>query len=118
MAKRDVRQLQLPLGEGPKLRVIQGLGQKKPNEKLVSRNAVARVLMGAGADLLLKRISSERAEVIERLRREQPENEPVDDAVGREAVRRLVELEQGGPRGMLADEYFEQLEARARAESG
>lgn len=60
---------------------------------------------------------AERAELIARLRREQLENEPVDDAVGREAVRRLVELEQGGPKGMLADEYFDQLEARARAES-
>ena len=60
---------------------------------------------------------AERAEVIERLRREQLESEPVDDAVGREAVRRLVELEQGGPKGMLADDYFDQLEARARAET-
>ena len=65
MPKRDDRQLQLPLHEAPKLRVIQGLGQKKA-EKLVSRDAVARVLMGAGADLLLKRISPERAEVIEK----------------------------------------------------
>ena len=65
MARRDDRQLQLPLEPGPKLRVIQGLGQKQ-TEKLVSRDAVARVLMGAGADLLLRRISPERAEVIEK----------------------------------------------------
>ncbi len=48
----------------PKLRLIQGLGQKQ-QEPLASRDAVARVLMEAGADLLLRRISSERAEEIE-----------------------------------------------------
>ena len=62
--KRDDRQLEFPLGAGPRLRVIQGLGQKK-QEPLASRDAVTRVLIEAGADLLLRRISSERAEVIE-----------------------------------------------------
>jgi hypothetical protein len=62
MTKRDDRQLQLPLA--PKLRVIEGLGQRQA-EPLASRDAVARVLIGAGADLLLRRISSERAEEIE-----------------------------------------------------
>lgn len=64
MAKRDDRQLELKLGEAPKLRVIQGLGQKQ-QEPLASRDAVTRVLIEAGADLLLRRISSERAEAIE-----------------------------------------------------
>lgn len=65
MSKRphDERQLDLPLA--PKLRVIDGLGQKK-TEPLLTRDAVARVLMEAGADLLLRRISHERAEVIEK----------------------------------------------------
>lgn len=62
MTKRDERQLKLPLM--PKLRVIDGLGQRKP-EPLASRDDVARVLIGAGADLLLRRISSERAEELE-----------------------------------------------------
>jgi hypothetical protein len=52
--------------EPRKLRLIRGLGQKK-QEPLVSRDAVARALIEAGADLLLRRISSDRAEEIERL---------------------------------------------------
>ena len=64
MRKRDDGQLQLDLATPPKLRVIKGLGQKQ-QEPLASRDAVARVLMEAGADLLLRRISSERAEEIE-----------------------------------------------------
>ena len=60
--KRDQRQLDLDLQ--PKLRLIKGLGQKQ-TEPLASRDAVARVLIEAGADMLLKRISAERAEVIE-----------------------------------------------------
>ncbi|MEW5741559.1 MAG: hypothetical protein AB1938_21760 [Myxococcota bacterium] len=64
MTKRDERQLNLPLNERPRLKVIQGLGQKK-EEPLVDRDAVARVLVEAGADLLLRRISPERAQVIE-----------------------------------------------------
>lgn len=64
MAKRDDRQLEFSLNAAPKLRVIQGLGQKK-QEALASRDAVARVLIEAGADMLLRRISPERAELIE-----------------------------------------------------
>ncbi len=65
MSKRDDRQLELNLKAAPKLRVIEGLGQKK-QEPLASRDAVARVLIEAGADMLLRRISPERAEVIEK----------------------------------------------------
>ena len=69
MAKKndgDSRQLDLNLtAPAPKLRVIQGLGQRQ-QEPLLSRDAVARVLMEAGADLLLRRISTERAAVIEK----------------------------------------------------
>lgn len=64
MKKRDERQLDLPLESKPRLKVIQGLGQKQ-QEPLASRDAVARVLIEAGADLLLRRISPERAEAIE-----------------------------------------------------
>ncbi|MFO0597509.1 MAG: hypothetical protein U0228_19545 [Myxococcaceae bacterium] len=66
MSRRDDRQLELGLNAkpGPRLRVIQGLGQKQ-QEPLLSRDAVARVLMEAGADLLLRRISPERAAEIE-----------------------------------------------------
>lgn len=63
MTRRDKRQLELPLA--PRLRVINGLAQKK-EEPLASRDAVARCLIEAGADLLLHRISPERAESIER----------------------------------------------------
>jgi hypothetical protein len=49
----------------PGLRVIQGGGQRR-QEQLSSRDAVVRVLVEAGADLLLRRISPERAEEIER----------------------------------------------------
>lgn len=63
--KKDERQLELPLTAAPKLRVIQGLGQKQV-EPLADRDAVARVLIEAGADLLLRRISSVRAEEIEK----------------------------------------------------
>lgn len=69
--KRDDRQLELftldpePSAKpGPKLKVIRGLGQRQ-DEPLASRDAVARVLVEAGADLLLRRISADRAEVIE-----------------------------------------------------
>lgn len=47
-----------------KLRLIEGLGQKQ-QEPLRSRDAVARVLIEAGADLLLRRISPDRAAAIE-----------------------------------------------------
>jgi hypothetical protein len=46
------------------LRVIQG-GGKRTREPLTSRDAVIRVLVEAGADLLLRRISPERAQAIE-----------------------------------------------------
>jgi hypothetical protein len=57
------RQLELPLSTAPKLRLIRGGGRTQ--ERLDNRDAVARVLIEAGADLLLKRISAERAEAIE-----------------------------------------------------
>lgn len=47
------------------LRVIQG-GGERVQEALSSRDAVVRVLVEAGADLLLRRITAERAEYIER----------------------------------------------------
>lgn len=62
--RKDDRQLELPLSAPPKLRVIRGLGQKR-EDPLKDRDAVARVLMEAGADLLLRRISPERAQEIE-----------------------------------------------------
>jgi len=49
----------------PLLRLIHGSGAKQP-PSLDSRDAVIRVLIGAGADLLLRRISPERAEEIRR----------------------------------------------------
>lgn len=48
------------------LRVIKGEGQRRPDEPLASRDAVARVLMEAGVDLLLRRITPVRAAEIER----------------------------------------------------
>lgn len=55
-----------PVAADPRsrFRVIQG-GGKRVQEPLESRDAVVRVLLEAGADLLLRRISPERAEVIE-----------------------------------------------------
>ena len=50
----------------PGLRVIKGGGQRRADEPLVSRDAVARVLMEAGVDLLLRRITPLRAAEIER----------------------------------------------------
>jgi hypothetical protein len=47
------------------LRVIPGGGQRRQDEPLVSRDAVARALMEAGVDLLLRRISPQRAAEIE-----------------------------------------------------
>ncbi|AEI66355.1 hypothetical protein LILAB_22300 [Corallococcus macrosporus] len=47
------------------MRVIKGEGRRR-EEPLASRDAVARVLMEAGADLLLRRISPARAGEIER----------------------------------------------------
>lgn len=54
-----------PRREAPKLRLIQG-GGERVEEALDSRDSVVRVLIEAGADLLLRRISSVRAEEIER----------------------------------------------------
>lgn len=54
-----------PAPARPGLRVIQGGGQRT-FEPLASRDAVVRVLIEAGADLLLRRISAERADEIER----------------------------------------------------
>jgi hypothetical protein len=48
------------------LRVIEGGGQRRQDEPLVSRDAVARALMEAGVDLLLRRITPTRAAEIER----------------------------------------------------
>ncbi|MFZ5471254.1 MAG: hypothetical protein ACOZIN_17665 [Myxococcota bacterium] len=53
------------MGASPGLRLIQGGGQRA-QEPLASRDAVIRVLVETGADLLLRRISVERAEEIER----------------------------------------------------
>jgi hypothetical protein len=61
---KDPSQLELPLSTRPKLTLLKGDGQRK-QEPLDSRDAVARVLIEAGADLLLKRISCARAEYIE-----------------------------------------------------
>jgi hypothetical protein len=77
--KKSHHQLELPLlrasnscgspdaaaAPRPPLRLIKGSGAKKP-ERLDSRDAVVRVLIEAGADLLLRRISSQRAEEIRR----------------------------------------------------
>ncbi len=51
--------------DGPLLRLVGGCGQRT-EEPLDSREAVIRVLVEAGADLLLHRISPERAEEIRR----------------------------------------------------
>lgn len=48
----------------PGLRVIRGEGQKRV-EPLQSRDAVVRVLVETGVDLLLRRISPERSEEIQ-----------------------------------------------------
>jgi hypothetical protein len=52
-----------PLGG---LRVIEGGGQRRQDEPLGSRDAVARAMMEAAVDLLLRRITPARAEEIER----------------------------------------------------
>lgn len=62
MKKKDPRQMELALP--PRLKVLSGEG-RRAQEPLESRDAVARVLMEAGADLLLRRISDERAAEIE-----------------------------------------------------
>jgi hypothetical protein len=65
----------------------------------------------------LARLSPSEREELEVAFFEQLEHEPVDVELGREAVRRLREARQGGPKGPLVDEYFDQLEARTRVES-
>ena len=62
--KKETRQLELSLSAKPKLTLIKGQGQRV-QEPLTNRDAVARVLIEAGADMLLRRISPERAEYIE-----------------------------------------------------
>jgi hypothetical protein len=54
-----------PAMAGSRLRVLPGGGQRRQDEPLGSRDAVVRVLLEAGADLLLRRISHVRAEEIE-----------------------------------------------------
>lgn len=54
-----------PATGGARLRVLPGGGQRRQDEPLQSRDAVVRVLLEAGADLLLRRISHVRAEEIE-----------------------------------------------------
>lgn len=55
-----------PVAAGaPALRLIRGEGARRP-EPLQSRESVVRVLVETGADLLLRRISPERAGAIQR----------------------------------------------------
>ena len=54
----------IPFEQRRTLRLIRGNGTRQP-ERLDSRDAVIRVLIEAGADLLLRRISSQRAEEIQ-----------------------------------------------------
>ncbi len=61
---REKKPTQLSLPLSPPLRVIEGGGQRK-RERLVSRDAVVRALVETGADMLLRRISVERAEEIQ-----------------------------------------------------
>jgi hypothetical protein len=61
-SQRDAAQLR---SDRPPLRLIRGDGEKKA-ERLDSRDAVVRVMIEAGADLLLRKISSDRAEDIRR----------------------------------------------------
>ncbi len=64
---RSPIQLSLPFEPArPGLRVIEGGGQPKPRERLNSPEAVMRLLVEASADVLLRRISPERAHEIER----------------------------------------------------
>lgn len=62
--KKETRQLELPLLAKPILTLINGQ-RERTQEVLDNRGAVIRVLIEAGADLLLRRISPERAELIE-----------------------------------------------------
>ena len=53
-----------PCEKRPVFKVIQGGGERR-QESLASREAVVRLLVETGADLLLRRISHERAEHIQ-----------------------------------------------------
>lgn len=59
----------------------------------------------------------ERKELIEKLieRAKHAARDALDEELGREAVRRLRELERGEVKGIPAEELFDRLEARARA---
>lgn len=93
MTRRDERQLTFDLR--PRLKVLRGDGQRRA-DPMASRDAVARVLLDAGTDLLLRRISVPRAEAIER---EVNEVLALFDAVDRtpslmgQLERRLADLE-------------------------
>ncbi len=63
--KRPEPRAQPAFGARPALRVIQGQGERA-RERLSSRDAVIRVLLETGADLLLRKISPVRAEAIEK----------------------------------------------------
>jgi len=63
-AEPDAEPTSTPTPRASFLRVIQG-GGERTREPLTSRDAVVRVLVEAGADLLLRRISPERAQAIE-----------------------------------------------------
>lgn len=58
-------QLELPFDRSPSLRLIRG-GGDRPKEPLASREAVTRVLLETGVSLLLRQISSARAQEINR----------------------------------------------------
>ena len=110
LSKPSPRQLELalsgsqrcPSGEAPTpseqrrtLRLVRGNGSRQP-ERLDSRDAVIRVLIEAGADLLLRRISSQRAdEIQQRVERIMSLFERVDHSPGLipSLNRRLDELE-------------------------
>jgi hypothetical protein len=110
LSKHNPRQLQLAFDRlpdcpseetkatsalGRTLRLVRGDGTGRP-ERLDSRDAVIRVLIEAGADLLLRRISSQRAEEIQqRVERIMSLFERVDRSprIIRSLKRRLDELE-------------------------
>lgn len=81
---------------GPKLRLIRGEGQAR-DETLHTRDDVARLLVASAADMLLRRISTERAHEIEmRVDRIMRLFDKVDrDPIARPLLRReLDELER------------------------
>ncbi len=51
-------------GAHPPLRMIKGEARRRKDRAILSRDGVVRVLIEAAADLLLRRITSERAEEI------------------------------------------------------